>query len=146
ETARPALQEVAEQFNSRGLNATLVSAKVPGIDVKQLDLTVTFDEEQSFRYQIYPVEPPVPTFTRSTSDGNVYYRLAVFDLMGSMRFDVCGSTQAQIKDNIIDLYERHLQCIHIQRTLPHTPAHSDGAEPGRAWTDDPGLAVEAEEK
>ena len=146
ETARPALQEVAEQFNSRGLNATLVSAKVPGIDVKQLDLTVTFDEEQSFRYQIYPVELPVPTFTRSTSDGSVYYRLEVFDLMGSMGFDVYGYTQEQIKDNIMDLYERHLEFIHIQRNLPGTSDHSDGAEPVRAWTDDPGLAVEAEEK
>ena len=146
ETARPALQEVAEQFNSRGLNATLVSAKVPGIDVKQLDLTVTFDEEQSFRYQIYPVELPVPTFTRSTSDGSVYYRLEVFDLMGSMGFDVYGYTQEQIKDNIMDLYERHLEFIHIQRNLPGTSDHSDGAEPVRAWTDDPGLAVDAEEK
>ncbi|MDK6301267.1 choline BCCT transporter BetT [Corynebacterium sp. UMB9976] len=146
ETARPALQDVAEQFNSRGLNATLVSAKVPGIDVKQLDLTVTFDEEQSFRYQIYPVELPVPTFTRSTSDGSVYYRLEVFDLMGSMGFDVYGYTQEQIKDNIMDLYERHLEFIHIQRNLPGTSDHSDGAEPVRAWTDDPGLAVDTDEK
>ena len=146
ETARPALQDVAEQFNSRGLNATLVSAKVPGIDVKQLDLTVTFDEEQSFRYQIYPVEVPVPTFTRSTSDGSVYYRLEVFDLMGSMGFDVYGYTQEQIKDNIMDLYERHLEFIHIQRNLPGTSDHSDGAEPVRAWTDDPGLAVDTDEK
>ena len=46
----------------------------------------------------------------------------------------------------MDLYERHLEFIHIQRNLPGTSDHSDGAEPVRAWTDDPGLAVEAEEK
>ncbi len=145
DVARPALQDVAEQLNQRGLNATLVSSVVPNIGVKQLDLTVTLGEEQEFRYQIYPVELPVPTFTRSTSDGDVYYRLEVFDKMGSMGFDVYGYTEEQIKDNIMDLYERHLEFLHIQRHMPGGSDHSDGAEPTRAWTDDPGLIEGASE-
>ncbi|WP_459611515.1 choline BCCT transporter BetT [Corynebacterium urogenitale] len=134
--AQPALAQVTRELEEQGLDAVLVSSEVVGLPVKQLDLTVALGEEQDFRYQIYPIEHPVPSFTRSTSDGDVYYRMEVFDRTGSLGYDIFGYTQEQLINNVLDLYERHLEFLHIQRDLPGTSDMSDGAEPAREWSED----------
>ena len=82
------------------------------------------------------MEHPVPSFTRNTSDGEVYYRLEVFDRTGSLGYDVFGYTQDQLINNVLDLYERHLEFLHIQRDLPGTSDITDGSEPAREWSED----------
>lgn len=134
--AQPALEQVTSELESKGLKAVLISSAVSGLPVSQLDLTVDMDEEQDFRYQVYPMEHPVPSFTRNTSDGEVYYRLEVFDRTGSMGYDVFGYTQDQLINNVLDLYERHLEFLHIQRDLPGTSDITDGSEPAREWSED----------
>ena len=134
--AQPALEAVARELNDGGIETTLVAAEVPNLPVNQLDLTLHLGEEQDFRYQIYPMEHPVPSFTRSTNNGENYYRLEVFDNTGSLGYDVYGYTTEQLIDNVLDLYERHLEFLHMQRDLPGTSDMSDGADPVRAWTED----------
>lgn len=134
--ARPAMEQVTEELESKGLNAVLITSEVSGMPVTQLDLTVDLGEEQDFRFQVYPMEHPVPSFTRSTSDGDVYYRLEVFDRTGSLGYDVFGYTQEQLINNILDLYERHLEFLHIQRDAPGSSDITDGAEPAREWSED----------
>lgn len=134
--AQPALEAVARELKDEGIDTTLVAADVPNLPVNQLDLTIHLGEEQDFRYQIYPLEHPVPSFTRSTSNGENYYRLEVFDNTGSLGYDIYGYTTEQLIDNVLDLYERHLEFLHMQRDLPGTSDMSDGADPVRTWTED----------
>ncbi|OFT89619.1 choline BCCT transporter BetT [Corynebacterium sp. HMSC28B08] len=131
--AKPALEKVANELQSEGLDASLVIADVPDQEVGQIDLTVKLGEEQDFRYQIYPTECPVPSFTKNTAGGEKYYRMEIYDLTGSMGYDVYGYTQEQLINNVIDLYERHLEFIHMQRDLPGTSDMSGGADPIRTW-------------
>ncbi|WJY67051.1 choline BCCT transporter BetT [Corynebacterium auris] len=133
---RPALEQVTDELEKQGIEAVLVSSPVAGLGVSQLDLTVALGTEQDFRYQIYPVEYPVPSFTRNAGDGEVYYRLEVFDRTGSLGYDVFGYTQNQLINNVLDLYERHLEFLHIQRDLPGTSDVTDGVEPAREWSED----------
>lgn len=136
QVAKPALEKVATQLRTDGLDASLVLADVPDQEVGQLDLTVKLGEEQDFRYQIYPTEFPVPSFTKNTAGGEKYYRMEVYDLTGSMGYDVFGYTQDQLINNVIDLYERHMEFLHMQRDLPGTSDMSGGAEPVRTWEED----------
>ena len=134
--AVPALEQVAKELKNQGIEATLVSTSVPDTSIRSLDLTVNLEDEQNFRYQLYPLEYPVPTFTRSTGKNDeVYYRIEVFDNTGSLGYDVYGYTAEQLIDNILDLYERHLEFLHMQRDLPGSSDISGGAEPIRDWSE-----------
>ncbi|HIW96263.1 MAG TPA: choline BCCT transporter BetT [Candidatus Corynebacterium gallistercoris] len=133
EVAQPALESVCKELNDKGIKATLVASEVPGSPVSQLDLYMPLGDEQDFRYQVYPMEHPVPSFTRATNDGEKYYRLEVFDRTGSLGYDVYGYTTEQLIDNVLDLYERHLEFLHMQRDLPGTSDLSDNADPVRTW-------------
>lgn len=135
-TVQPALEQVAEEFRERGLTTTLVSTPIKELPVRSLDLTVELGEEQNFRYQLFPVENPVPSFTRAQVGSEVYYRLEVFDHTGSLGYDVFGYTQEQLIDNVLDLYERHLEFLHMQRDIPGRSDMSGGALPVRDWTRD----------
>ncbi|AZA08298.1 choline BCCT transporter BetT [Corynebacterium pseudopelargi] len=136
QTVQPALEQVAAELRDRGLNTHLVSSAVSDIPVRSLDLTVDLGEEQNFRYQLFPVENPVPSFTRNTVGGEVYYRLEVFDHTGSLGYDVFGYTQEQLIDNVLDLYERHLEFLHMQRDIPGRSDMSGGASPVMDWRKD----------
>ena len=46
-----------------------------------------------------------------------------------------GYTVEQLIDNILDLYERHLEFLHMQRDLPGSSDMSGGAEPIRDWSE-----------
>ena len=136
QVAEPALKAVAHELESRGLEASLLRSEVPDCPVEQLDLNINMAEEQDFRYQIYPIQHEVPSFTRNTGAGETYYRLEVHDFTGSLGYDVYGYTEEQLIDNVLDLYERHLEFLHMQRDLPGTSDVTDGAEPVRTWIDE----------
>ena len=163
ETARPALEEVTHALERRGQTVQLLTSAVPDGATDQLDLEVTMAGERDFRYQLYPVEHRIPGFTgagtaaaaggaagtgtaTATGDGDPasdgpsvragdrsYYRLEVYDLTGSLGYDVYGYSRRQLINNVLDLYERHLEFLHMQRDLPGSSDLSDGAEPVRTW-------------
>ncbi len=130
--ARPALEDVATQMREQGIDALLTTSEVEGTGINQLDLLVDFGtEEKSFRYQIYPVRELSPGFAHTTE--TVYYRLEVFSQSGSLGYDVYGYTRQQLISNLLDLYDRHLEFLHMQQYLPGGSDHSDNASFVDQW-------------
>lgn len=136
----PALTEVAEAIRERGADVTLVRDAVEEAGIDQLDLLVKFGDERDFRYQVYPTAHPTPSFAgriHLDRDADVtYYRLEVFTLTGSLGYDVFGYTRTQVIEDVLDLYERHMEFLHMQADLPGGSDMSDDAEPVREWSDD----------
>lgn len=137
---QPALEQVADAIRERGGEVTLHREPAEEVGIDQIDLQVGFGEEMSFRYQVYPVEHLTPSFAglvHLDSDADIYYyRFEVFTLTGSLGYDVYGYTQEQLISDVLDLYERHLEFLHMQADLPGTSDLSDNAEPVREWSDD----------
>ena len=137
---QPALEQVAEAIRDRGGEVTLHREPAEEVGIDQIDLQVGFGEEMSFRYQVYPVEHLTPSFAglvHLDSDADIYYyRLEVFTLTGSLGYDIYGYTQEQLISDVLDLYERHLEFLHMQSDLPGTSDLSDNADPVREWSDD----------
>lgn len=140
EVVKPALGEVAEAIRERGGEVTLHHQTVADHGIDQLDLHVAFGDERDFRYQVYPVAHLTPSFAGlvhlDSEADRYYYRLEVFTLTGSLGYDVYGYTQEQLISNVLDLYERHMEFLHMQADLPGTSDLSDNADPVREWTDD----------
>ena len=119
--AKPALESVATALRARDYDATLLVADSKDTKVPQLDLSVIFGEDPVFRYQLYPVISTTPEFAvrEGASDkldnGKNYVRLEVFGMNGSLGFDVFGYTRAQLINNVLDLFDRHLEYLHMQQ-------------------------------
>lgn len=140
EVVAPALTEVAEAIRERGGDVTLVRDVVEDVGIDQIDLLVNFGDERDFRYQVYPTAHPTPSFAgriHLDRDADItYYRLEVCTLTGSLGYDVYGYTKTQVIEDVLDLYERHLEFLHMQADLPGSSDLSDDAEPVREWSDD----------
>ena len=138
--AQPALEQVAEAIRDRGADVELHREPVEELGIDQIDLHIGFGDEKDFRYQIYPVQYPTPSFAgviHLDSDADrYYYRLEVFTLTGSLGYDIYGYTQEQLISDVLDLYERHMEFLHMQADLPGTSDLSDNADPVREWSDD----------
>lgn len=137
EVAAPVLERVAMALQAEGFDATLLTAEVPQCPVPQLDLGVAFGEDKDFRYQLYPVVEELPGFAPTGDDtADTYYRLEVHGTNGSLGYDVFGYSEEQLVDNVIDLFERHLEFLHLgAREFSGGSDISDGAEPTRTWTE-----------
>ena len=132
-TAAYALEQVATQMRTRGYDAILLTSELPDAELPQLDLEVRLHNERQFRYQLFPVSAERPDFCEG--DGE-YYRLEVYDMTGSLGYDVYGYSENQIINNVLDLYERHLAFLYMQQNQPGDSDVSDGAEPERTWRED----------
>ena len=71
------------------------------------------------------LDTPAGVGTRPTADR---VREALFS-----RLEHLG---AMLGADVLDLYERHLEFLHMQSDLPGTSDLSDNAEPVREWSDD----------
>ena len=92
-TAKSALEKVAVEMRNRGYDAMLLTSELPESTLPQLDLEVRFDAERPFRYQLFPVAAPCPDFGEGIDDlpnSDEYFRLEVYDLTGSLGYDVYG--------------------------------------------------------
>ena len=138
ETATVALHKVAMQMRARGYQVLLLTSELPELGLSQLDLQVDLEHERNFRYQLFPVAAERPDFDGASDapSSDLYYRLEVYDLTGSLGFDVYGYSQNQIINNVLDMYERHLAFLYMQQTQPGDSDLSDGAEPERVWRED----------
>lgn len=140
DVAAPALEKVAHELRDQGFDANLLVSEVPDCPVSQLDLGVALGKEMDFRYQLYPGGEELPVFAgaarRAGDAGDRFYRLEVYDQNGSKGYDVYGYTQEQLIGSVLDMFERHLEFLHMQRDLIGTSDLTDGAEPKRNWVDD----------
>ena len=138
--AAPALDKVAKACKERGADVEYTRSIVEGLGLAQLDFRVKFGNDKDFRYQIYPTQYPMPSFAGrihlDSDSEELYYRLEIFTLTGSLGYDVYGYTESQLIENVLDLYERHMEFLHLQSDLPGGSDLSDNADPVVEWVDD----------
>ncbi|WP_129659433.1 choline BCCT transporter BetT [Rothia halotolerans] len=122
-TARPALDEVAEEMRSAGVDAVVERGSDPATHLPFVSLTERMEGEQDFIYQIYPVACPVPHYLLAPQkDHERYFRLEPFALTGSRGYDVYGYTKEQLIHDVLDNHERHLEFIRLSGGPPETGA------------------------
>jgi len=113
ETARPAMEEIAGVLGERQLPADIESG---GGDVPWLRLNVRIEAQQDFTYEIKPEPYAIPAFVRRPqSQDSRYYRLEAHLFEGSQGYDLVGYTRAQVVEDILDHFERHMHFLHTQR-------------------------------
>ncbi|HEU4513454.1 MAG TPA: choline BCCT transporter BetT [Nocardioidaceae bacterium] len=113
DVALPALQDVAEELRSQGVEA--VAHKVDDNGSSYVELATGTGAEHTFQYQIWPHEVPTPVYGRRTPKGHdVYCRLEVHLREGGQGYDVMGYTHTQLIDDVLDQYERHMEFLHLQ--------------------------------
>ena len=107
-TVRPALDEVAAEFQRQGYQVEQ-SSMMNAYNIEEPVLRVSMDSFRAFHYQVAIVEAPVPMFSgRMTRETDVYYRLEVFTQTGSGGYDLVDLSKQQIIDDVLDRYEAHL--------------------------------------
>jgi len=108
-TIRPALQDVAGEFEKQGYSVELTSMANTETNVDEPVLKVRMEGFRDFHYQTAIVPAPVPMFGgRMSRETDVYYRLEVFAQTGSEGYDLMGLTKQQVIDDVLDRFEAHL--------------------------------------
>ncbi|WP_214401102.1 choline BCCT transporter BetT [Pseudonocardia lacus] len=115
EVALPAVREVAEHLQERGIEAR-AGEDHDETGGKVVELTADLGEEHPFRYRIQPREVPIPVYSPAfPKGGDTYCRLEVHLREGGQDYDVMGYSYGQLTDDILDQYERHLEFVRIQQ-------------------------------
>ncbi|MBM4624037.1 MULTISPECIES: choline BCCT transporter BetT [Micrococcus] len=131
----PALSEVAAELREHGADVDVTRGTHPESGVPWVDLTVRFPGQTDFKYQVYPVAYPVPSFAGSLSAAqDTYVQLEVFSAKGSRGRDVMGYSREQLCANILDDYEAHLAFMTMTGDDSLLAARID-AEAPEVWTD-----------
>ncbi|MFF5021274.1 choline BCCT transporter BetT [Micrococcus luteus] len=131
----PALSEVASELREHGADVDVTRGTHPESGVPWVDLTVRFPGQTDFKYQVYPVAYPVPSFAGSLSAAqDTYVQLEVFSAKGSRGRDVMGYSREQLCANILDDYEAHLAFMTMTGDDSLLAARID-AEAPEVWTD-----------
>lgn len=106
---RPALNQFADELESRGQTASVSEEQVEGEPLQRLTLQVDFDDAQSFIYQIRPHRMRAPSFL--PVDDDYYLRLDVYLVDGGLGQDLNGYTRGQVISDVLAEYERHVQFL-----------------------------------
>ena len=112
ETARPALEEVAEELRKRDLLAE--------VDVRddRIRLRVAPDAPEAFAYGIRMRRYDLPSYSfiesaaRRRHEADHYYRAEIFLSEGSQDYDVMGFSKEEMIQDVLSQYDRHFQFLH----------------------------------
>ncbi|WP_312794490.1 choline BCCT transporter BetT [Tianweitania sp.] len=112
ETARPALEDVAEELRKRDLLAD--------VDVRddRIRLRVAPDAPEAFGYGIRMRRYDLPSYSfiesaaRRRHEADHYYRAEVFLAEGSQDYDVMGFSKEELIQDVLSQYDRHFQFLH----------------------------------
>ena len=111
ETVKPAMAQIEHELHEQGLKADI---KGWDDDSQHLELNVDLSEEGVFTYQVWPRKASMPAFAiRPHAEHTTCYELEVHLEEGGQGYDLMDYTQAQIVEDILDQYERHL--VYLQR-------------------------------
>lgn len=108
----PALQEVAEELRSQGVEAS--ARKITDDGTAYLELAAGLGTDHPFQYRIWPREVTIPIYGRGPAGHDVYSRLEVHLREGGQGYDVMGYTHTQLIDDVLDQYERHLEFLRLR--------------------------------
>lgn len=118
ETLLPTLHEVADEMSKKGVDTAVVSLTDEEGEAGEdyIELIAQDDGDQPFRYQVWRRRAPMPTFGggRAVSGHEEYVRLEVYLGASGRGYDIMGYTYAQIVDDVLDQYERHLEVLRRQ--------------------------------
>jgi choline/glycine/proline betaine transport protein len=106
ETARPALDAVAEQMRASGLEPELVQAR------DRLDLSIAHHDRGSFRYSVRSRAYRAPSFSMMDTRGKAaesHYRAMASSSEGDQPHDVTGYTADQLINDLLKRYARYRQ-------------------------------------
>jgi choline/glycine/proline betaine transport protein len=114
--ALPAVEEVAADLQQRGVQAQAHQHR-DADGSTYAELVADLGEEHPFRYRIQPREVPLPVYGHGVvpTGTDTYWQLEVHLREGGQNYDVMGYTHAQLTDDILDHYERHLEFVRIQQ-------------------------------
>jgi choline/glycine/proline betaine transport protein len=79
-----------------------------------VELLAAVGTDRTFVYRVQHLETPVPAYGGWVPRGeDVYSRLEVHLRDGGQGYDVMGYTNAQLIDDVLDQYERHLEFLRL---------------------------------
>ena len=114
EIALPALEEVADELETRGVEAN-AGTTTDDLGETYVELVADLRGEHPFQYRIRPREVPVPVYAAGGRPGDAtYIRLEVHLREGGQGYDVMGYSHAQLIDDVLDQYERHLEFLRLR--------------------------------
>ncbi|MGB0360157.1 MAG: BCCT family transporter [Endozoicomonas sp.] len=113
ETVLPAMESVASEFVSQGVESTIqldTGKQIPS-------LVVLHGNEVDFFYKVTPRAYLQPTYMLDDKEdeGLEYFRAEVFLREGGQGYDIMGWTQDQVIGDIIDQYEKHMNFLQMVR-------------------------------
>lgn len=131
----PALEEVAAELRGHDADAAVTHGVHPESGVPWVDLTVAFEGQEDFKYQVYPVAYPVPSFAGSLSVAqDTHFQLEVFSAKGSRGRDVLGYSREQLCADVLDDYEAHLTFLAMTGEDSHLAERLESEVPDE-WGD-----------
>ena len=111
-TVTPALEQVAEELRSTGVEVT-VGSLVDEHGQPAIRLRAGLGE-QPFEYAVQHSTAATPSYGGMVPKGNdTYSRLEVHLRDGGQGYDVMGYTRTQLIDDVLDQYERHLEFLRL---------------------------------
>ncbi|MGO3153514.1 MAG: choline BCCT transporter BetT [Galactobacter sp.] len=117
--AEPALDDVVTELRRTGNEATLTRSREAGTELDCLVVSVHYDADEDFSYQLHPVSHDIPSFAyRNPNKAERYYRLEVFTGTGSKDYDVYGYTTEQLISDVLSHYESHLEFLRVTAGEP----------------------------
>jgi choline/glycine/proline betaine transport protein len=123
QTVKPAMEAIRDELAKQDLTAEISRSSDP----EHIALEVNLGEEGVFTYQAWPRSAPIPAFAiRPHTGTNTYYQLEVHLEEGGQGYDLMDYSEAQIIEDILDQYERHLAYLERCREAP-----GDVSMPGR---------------
>ncbi len=116
QVVEPALGEVHDELAAQGVTAqvrrTPDETGHPGVE-----LLADVGDERTFVYRVQHRETPMPAYGGWAPRGDdLYSRLEVHLRDGGQGYDVMGYTSAQLIDDVLDQYERHLEFLRLNDT------------------------------
>jgi choline/glycine/proline betaine transport protein len=117
--AEPALNDVVTELRRTGNEATLTRSREAGTELDCLVVSVHYESDEDFSYQIHPVSHDVPSYAyRNPNEAERYYRLEVFTGTGSKDYDIYGYTTEQLISDVLSHYESHLEFLRVTAGEP----------------------------
>ncbi|MDN5686744.1 MAG: choline BCCT transporter BetT [Brachybacterium sp.] len=133
--AAPAIEEVAGELTTMGADVSCHRGVHPDSSVPFVDLIVTFQGAEDFKYQAYPVAYSVPSFAANLSTvRDVYYRIEIFSLLGSRGRDIMGYTKDQVITDVLDAYDAHIMYLTMSQEIGTATGTIPVTAP-ETWTD-----------
>ena len=107
---RKAFEKMKEQFEANDIDVGIIFTD------SGLQLTVFHGDEHDFVYAVKKSKHLQPDFNTDTdNDTDSYYRAEVHLVEGGQDYDIMGWSEAEVLNDIVDQYQKHMHFLHLLR-------------------------------